>query len=103
MPAGARRARHHVAAQSQSDRATAAYVALARTHGLDPAQMALPRCLSRPFMTSVIIGATSMDQLRANIGAARMTLPAEVMAEIERSTANTRARSENPATAKRTK
>lgn len=85
MPAGTRGALGAMwRLNPQSDRATAAYVALARAHGLDPAQMALSWCLSRPFMTSVIIGATSMDQLRANIGAARMTLPAEVMAEIEK-------------------
>ncbi|WP_116654705.1 aldo/keto reductase [Pelagibacterium sediminicola] len=85
MPAGTRGALGAMwRLNPQSDRATAAYVALARAHGLDPAQMALCWCLSRPFMTSVIIGATAMDQLRANIGAARMTLSAQVMAEIEK-------------------
>lgn len=85
MPAGTRGALGTMwRLNPQSDKATAAYVALARAHGLDPAQMALSWCLSRPFMTSVIIGATAMDQLRANIGAARMTLPAEVMAGIEK-------------------
>ena len=56
-----------------------AYFALARKHGLDPAQMALAFAASRPFMASVIIGATTMDQLATNIGAAGLTLPAEVM------------------------
>jgi aryl-alcohol dehydrogenase-like predicted oxidoreductase len=58
------------------------YVALAREHGLDPAQMALAFCLSRSFMTSAIIGATSMEQLRTNIAAAALTLNDEVKAGI---------------------
>jgi aryl-alcohol dehydrogenase-like predicted oxidoreductase len=34
-------------------------------------------------MASVIIGATSMEQLKINIGAARVTLSDDVLAEIE--------------------
>ncbi|MUZ71440.1 aldo/keto reductase [Agrobacterium vitis] len=59
--------------------ATRAYIELAKQHGLDPSQMALAFCLTRPFMASVIIGATSTDQLKTNIGAADVTLSAEVM------------------------
>jgi aryl-alcohol dehydrogenase-like predicted oxidoreductase len=44
--------------------------------------MALAFCLSRPFMTSVIIGATSMEQLKTDLGAAELTLSDEVLAEI---------------------
>ena len=44
-------------------RAISAYVALARKHGLDPAQLALAFATSRPFVTSTMIGATSLDQL----------------------------------------
>ncbi|NND92780.1 MAG: aldo/keto reductase [Granulosicoccus sp.] len=60
------------------------YVALARDHGLEPAQMALAFCLSRPFMTSVIIGATTMEQLRMNLGAATVVLGDELKAEIQK-------------------
>jgi len=60
----------------------AEYVALARKHGLDPAQMAIAFCLTRPFMTSVILGATSLEQLRTDIGAYDVTLSDEVMAGI---------------------
>lgn len=63
--------------------ATEAYVELARKHGLEPAQMALAFVNSRPFMTSTIIGATTMDQLRQNIASADLRLPAEVLDEIE--------------------
>ncbi|MGV1897556.1 aldo/keto reductase [Agrobacterium vitis] len=59
--------------------ATRAYLDLAKQHGLDPSQMALAFCLTRPFMASVIIGATSMDQLKTNIGAADVNLSDEVM------------------------
>lgn len=58
------------------------HVEVARKHGLDPAQMALAYCLTRPFMTSVIIGATSMEQLRTNIAAADLSLDDTVMRDI---------------------
>jgi aryl-alcohol dehydrogenase-like predicted oxidoreductase len=63
--------------------AVAAYVDLARRHGLDPAQMAIAFCLTRPFMTSVIVGATSTDQLANDLGARELTLSPEVVAGIE--------------------
>jgi aryl-alcohol dehydrogenase-like predicted oxidoreductase len=44
--------------------------------------MALAFAASRPFMASVIIGATSMEQLRTDIAAADLTLSKEVMAGI---------------------
>src|SRR5690606_32498850 len=47
-----------------------AYIELAGRHGLDVNQMAIAFCLTKPFMTSVIIGATTMDHLRTNIAAA---------------------------------
>lgn len=59
--------------------ATRAYVELAAAHGLDPSQMALAFCLTRPFMASAIIGATSMEQLKLNIGSADITLSDAVM------------------------
>ncbi|MGQ2969465.1 MAG: aldo/keto reductase [Allorhizobium sp.] len=66
----------------QQQAATRAYVDLAKKHGLDPSAMALAFCLTRPFMASVIIGATTMDQLKVNIGAADLKLSDDVMAEI---------------------
>lgn len=62
--------------------AIAAYAEVARKHGLDPAQMSLAFCLTRPFMMSAIIGATSMEQLRSNIAAAELTLSEDVMADL---------------------
>lgn len=63
--------------------ATTEYVQLARDHGLDPAQMALAYVNSRNFLTSNIIGATTMEQLTANIDSINVTLSDEVLAGIE--------------------
>jgi len=60
-----------------------AYIALAEQHGLDVCQMAIAFCLTKPFMTSVIIGATSMDQLKSNIAAADVQLSPEVLDGIQ--------------------
>jgi aryl-alcohol dehydrogenase-like predicted oxidoreductase len=46
-----------------------AYVDLARAHGLTPEQLALAFCATRSFMTSVIIGATTLAQLEADLAA----------------------------------
>ena len=62
--------------------AVAAYLGIAQRHGLDPCQMAIAFTMTRPFRTFPIIGATTLDQLRTNIGAAGVTLSAEVLAEI---------------------
>ena len=63
--------------------ATAEYVALARDHGLDPAQMALTYVNSRSFVTSNIIGATTMEQLKANIDSIKVKLSNDVLEGIE--------------------
>jgi aryl-alcohol dehydrogenase-like predicted oxidoreductase len=63
--------------------ATRAYVELARRHGLTPAQMALAYVNTRPFLTSTIIGATTLEQLRDNIASIDLTLSDEVLAGIE--------------------
>jgi aryl-alcohol dehydrogenase-like predicted oxidoreductase len=66
-----------------SDAAVADYLKLASQHGLDPAQMAIAFTLTRPFMTSSIIGATSTEQLATAIGAADITLSPEVLEGID--------------------
>jgi aryl-alcohol dehydrogenase-like predicted oxidoreductase len=52
-----------------AERALRAYVELAADHGLSPSQLALKFCATREFMTSVIIGATTMEQLKHDIDA----------------------------------
>jgi aryl-alcohol dehydrogenase-like predicted oxidoreductase len=73
--------RRYFGAQGQA--ATAAYVDLARKHGLDPAQMALAYVLTRPFLTSAIIGATSLAQLENSLAAKNLILSQEVLNAIE--------------------
>ncbi|MBX7056648.1 MAG: NADP(H)-dependent aldo-keto reductase [Leptospirales bacterium] len=68
---------------AESEKATERYVALAAQHGLDPAQMALAYARSRDFMASVIIGATTMDQLRSNLASASLSLSVEVKKSID--------------------
>ncbi|WP_298921309.1 aldo/keto reductase [uncultured Roseobacter sp.] len=63
--------------------AVSAYLEIAARHDLDPIQMALAWCKSRPFMGSVIFGATTMDQLEVSLGAADLSLGDEVTAEID--------------------
>jgi aryl-alcohol dehydrogenase-like predicted oxidoreductase len=67
----------------QGRKATAAYVGLARDHGLDPAQMALAYVNSRAFLTANIIGATTMAQLKTNIASIEVKLGQEVLDGIE--------------------
>ena len=59
------------------------YVRVARAAGLDPAQMAIAFALARPFVTAVIIGATTLEQLETNIAAIDVTLPADVLAALD--------------------
>ena len=84
-----RGSRAEVASLSLGDRwtdnahaAVAAYHGVAEKHGLDFAQMSLAWCLTRPFMASVIFGATSMDQLENSVKSAELDLSTEVMDDI---------------------
>ena len=63
--------------------ATAEYVRIAKEAGLDPAQMALAFINTRPFVTSNIIGATTMEQLRDNIASVELRLPEDVVKAIQ--------------------
>jgi aryl-alcohol dehydrogenase-like predicted oxidoreductase len=65
-------------------RAISAYVSLAKKHGLDPAQMAIAYAVSRPFVTSAIIGATTMEQLKTDIDASTLALSGDVLEDIEK-------------------
>ncbi|MGA7456642.1 MAG: aldo/keto reductase [Methyloceanibacter sp.] len=64
-------------------RAISTYIELARKHGLDPARMAIAFAVSRPFVTSTIIGATSMEQLKSDIAAVELKLSDNVLEDIE--------------------
>ncbi|EJK85121.1 aldo/keto reductase, partial [Rhizobium sp. AP16] len=70
--------------QPLQEPAVKAYLEIAAKHNLDPSKLAIAYCLTKPFMASVIIGATSIAQLETDIGAANVTLSEEVLAEIEK-------------------
>ena len=63
--------------------AVSRYAMLAREVGLTPAQLALAFVRSRWFVTSTIIGATSLTQLEENLGSVNIELADEVMAKID--------------------
>lgn len=70
LPKGSRKQLYNRLQRYETPRAPAAitaYLNLAREHGLDPGQMALQFVTTRPFVTSNIIGATTMEQLRTDI------------------------------------
>lgn len=62
----------------RAEAATEEYVALARAHGIDPVHMALAWAAERPFMGSVIFGATTMEQLRHILDGMTVTLSDEL-------------------------
>jgi aryl-alcohol dehydrogenase-like predicted oxidoreductase len=59
------------------------YVALARELGVDPSQLALAFVTSRPFVTSNIIGATTLAQLKNDIGSVSLVVTPEIEARID--------------------
>ncbi|QLF94844.1 NADP(H)-dependent aldo-keto reductase [Pseudomonas sp. ABC1] len=67
----------------QVERIVPRYVELARQHAIDPAQLALAFVTSRPFVTSNIIGATSLEQLSSNLASIDVTLDEALLAELE--------------------
>jgi aryl-alcohol dehydrogenase-like predicted oxidoreductase len=76
LPAGSRKALYNRMQRYEgpgAHEAFRAYVELAKTHGLDPAQLALKFCDTRAFVTATIIGATSMEQLKTDIDAFDVT------------------------------
>lgn len=96
MPANARLTRFPTFRRysaASAAQAAAAYVTLAREHGLDPSQMALAYVNSRRFLTSTIIGVTTLEQLKCNVGSAGLKLAGEVLEGIE----NIHRRLPNPA------
>lgn len=71
-------------AHEQTETAIEKYVTLAKQHSIDPAQMALAFVNTRPFVSSTLIGATTMQQLKMNIDSIEVQLSSEVLTEIEK-------------------
>lgn len=63
--------------------AVAAYLGIAAQHGVNPAQMAIAFCRSRPFACIPIIGATDLAQLTLALGAADLVLDEDILADID--------------------
>lgn len=59
------------------------YISIAGKYEIAPARLALAFCMSRPFMASAIIGATSMQQLKENIAACEVTMTEEILSDIQ--------------------
>ena len=70
-------------ATERGDNAIAKYLQLAKKHNIPIAKMANAFVNDRPFVTSNIIGATSMDQLRENIDSINLTLSEDILESIQ--------------------
>ena len=66
-----------------SEQAVKQYLAIAKKHGLTLTELSLAYINQLPFVTSNIIGATKMEQLKENINSINIELSEEILAEIE--------------------
>jgi len=64
------------------DKAVDAYFEIAKKYNLNFAQMSLKFCELQSFMTSIIIGATTMEQLKTDIESVNVNLSDEVIKQI---------------------
>ncbi|VAW85801.1 Tas protein, an NADP(H)-dependent aldo-keto reductase [hydrothermal vent metagenome] len=69
---------------SLTDAAVKKYIDLAKRYDLDVCQMALAFVNSRSFVTSTLIGATNMTQLKSNIDSISLELSTEIYTEIDK-------------------
>ena len=86
-PDGSRKSIHGDLAGRITEWSTAAvegYADIAEKHGLDFTQMSLAWTLTRPFLTSSIYGATTLEQLETVLGAKDVKLSDEVLADIQK-------------------
>ena len=65
-------------------KATSEYIKIAKKFDISPAHLALAFVNTRPFLTSNIIGATTLEQLRENIESVNIKLTDEMMEEVEK-------------------
>ena len=66
-----------------SEEAIDAYLNIAKKYYIDPSQLANQYVTTRPFVTSNIIGATNMDQLKLAVTSNQIPLTEEIENEIE--------------------
>ena len=65
-----------------SNKAVEAYYQIAKKYGLNLAQMSLKFLVMQSFVTSVIIGASTMEQLKTNIESVNIIITDEIIKEI---------------------
>ena len=66
-----------------ADQAIASYMDVAKKYGVDASQLANQFVTTRDFVTSNIIGATSMEQLKLAVTSVDLELTEEMLADIE--------------------
>ena len=67
----------------QCTQATKLYLEIAKKHGLTLTELAMGFVLQQPFLTSAIIGATTLEQLKENIDTIDVVLSKEILTEID--------------------
>ena len=67
-----------------AEKAVEAYYKISKKNNIDMAQMSLKFCEIQPFVTSVIIGATTMQQLKTDIESVNVKLTDEIIKEINK-------------------
>lgn len=67
----------------QASEAAKKYLTIAEENNMSLAQMSLAFVNQRPFVTSTIIGATNLEQLKENISSIDITLSDEVLEQID--------------------
>ncbi len=72
--------RHHT---KRGETAIESYFKIAKKYGIAPSTFANSFVNDRPFVTSNIIGATTMEQLKENINSINITLNKDILKEIE--------------------
>lgn len=68
----------------QATEATKRYLNLAEENNISLAKMSLAFVTQQPFVTSNIIGATTMSQLKENIDSIHLTLSSDILSEIDK-------------------
>src|ERR1700723_3296184 len=84
-PAGSRRSEFDfpVVDKERAWRILDAIAPIAKVHGCSAARISLAWVLSKPFVTSVIIGAKRLDQLQDNVAAVDITLTEEEVRQLD--------------------
>ena len=60
------------------------YVDLAASYEINPAQMAIAYLLTRRYVTTVLVSASSLDQLDINLSAPQIVLPKNLLKDIDK-------------------